>query len=140
GETEIDVLGAHSWSLRDGGDLQGLRYLASFVRPSQPEIPRLAKSAAAVLGERTRSAALHAYQQDADRTDQIVDALARSIHARRLTYANPPAGWEGMAQRIRTAGEILDESVAACRDPTGLLDGVPEGTETGAQPWSAHGR
>ncbi|HLR96447.1 MAG TPA: DUF4011 domain-containing protein [Jiangellaceae bacterium] len=138
-ETEIDVLGANSWYLRDGGDLQGLRYLASFVRPSQPEIPRLAKSAAAVLGERTRSDALNAYQQDADRTDQIVDALARSIHARRLTYANPPAGWEGMAQRIRTAGEILDESLATCLDLTVLLAGVLEETGIDAQLWIAQG-
>lgn len=135
-----EVLGAHTWILApdDPADL------AAFVRPHQPAIARLTKDAAEILGTLTPSDALDAYQQAGttptwERTDRIVEAFTRAIHARGLTYANPPASWRDQSQTIRPADEILETGLGTCLDLTVLLAGSLEQAGIDTQLWLVPG-
>ena len=135
----VDVLGPNSWRLAAADDTQDLRFLTAFVRPQQPAVSALISEATEILRAATGSDALDAYQAQAERTDQIVDAVCRALHARGITYANPPAGWIGVAQRIRPAQEVLEDRRGTCLDLAVLLAAALEDVGIDVQLWLAKG-
>lgn len=139
-EPTIEVLGAHTWILASDDPAD----LAAFVRPHQPAIARLTKEAAGILGTLSDSDALNAYQQSDTartwkRTDEIVEAFTRAIHAHGVTYANPPASWRSQSQTIRPADEILETGLGTCLDLTVMLAGALEQAGIDAQMWLVPG-
>lgn len=127
------VHGPRNWRLASEGMRE--QTLPGFVQPQQPILSELLKDAAAILQERTGSSALDAYQGEPERTDAIVDAIARAVHARGLTYANPPASWAERTQRIRMAQEVVSDGLATCLDSTVLVASLLEQAGIDGQLW-----
>ncbi|QIX27212.1 DUF4011 domain-containing protein [Nocardioides sp. JQ2195] len=107
--------------------------LASFVRPNHPEIAKVAREAAALLGETTGDASFFAYQigdvaQAEDRADATVTAVYEALRARSIAYAEPPPGWDyrGDGQRIRDHGAVAKSGLGTCMDTTVLTAAVLE--------------
>ena len=90
--------------------------LAAFVRPNDPAVAELLRSASAILDERTGSSSLEGYQSGPRRVRDIAEAVFDALAARRLTYAEPPASFEGTGQRIRTHTQVLADGLGTCLD------------------------
>lgn len=90
--------------------------LAAFVRPNDPVIGELLRSASRLIDERTGSSSLEGYQSGPARVRDIAEALYDALGARRVTYAEPPASFEGTGQRIRTHGQVFTEGLGTCLD------------------------
>lgn len=130
---KVTVYGPRNWLMASDGIRE--RTLAGFVQPQQPVLAEVLREADAILTERTGRGGLNAYQESAERNDDIVDAIARALHARGLTYANPPAAWAEHTQRIRSAEEVLSERLATCLDSTVLMASLLEQAGIDAQLW-----
>lgn len=131
-----EVYGPRNWRLTDGDRDQSL---LGFVQPQQPVLAEILREAGAILLERTGEPGLDAYQQDVARTDAIVDAILRAVHARHITYANPPASWAGVTQRIRSAEEVLTERLGTCLDTSMLVASLLEQAGIDAHLWLLRG-
>src|SRR5699024_12633403 len=104
-------------------------------QPQQPVLAEILREADRILTDRTGHGGLDANQGSAERTDDIVDAIARAVHARDITYANPPAAWAERTQRIRSAEEVLSENLATCLDSTVLMASLLEQAGIDAPLW-----
>lgn len=131
------VFGTRNWRL--ARDEAPEVTLPAFVQPQQPVLAELLREAGEILAAQTGSSSLNAYQESSDRTDAIVDAVARAVHARGITYANPPAAWAESTQRIRSAEEVLTERLGTCLDTTVLLASLFEQAGIEAQLWLLRG-
>lgn len=107
--------------------------LASFVRPNHPDVARIARDAASIKLSATGDGGFHASQVDdpAAQTAEIessVTAVYQAIQRRRLSYSEPPPGWDYVseAQRIRDHGAVAEGGLATCLDSTVLLAAVLE--------------
>ena len=127
------VYGPRNWRLARDGAPEAT--LPGFVQPQQPALAELLRDAAGILEKRTGSSALDAYQSGQERTEAIVDAIARAVHARRITYANPPAAWAEHTQRIRSAEEVLTDRMGTCLDTTVLIASALEQAGIDTQLW-----
>ncbi|GAB3919461.1 hypothetical protein GCM10027613_23400 [Microlunatus endophyticus] len=90
--------------------------LAAFVRPNDPAIQDLLKEASRILGERTNSSSLEGYQAGPGRVQEMAGAIYDALAARRITYIEPPASFEGTGQRIRTHAQVLQDGLGTCLD------------------------
>lgn len=133
----ITVHGPRNWRLAPDDGVE--HTLAGFVQPQEPALSGLLREADTILAARTGRGGLDAYQGDEERNDAIVDAICRAVHARGLTYANPPAAWAEDTQRIRSAPEVLEERLATCLDSTVLLASLLEQAGIDGQLWLLHG-
>src|SRR5699024_4791241 len=133
----VTVYGPRNWLL--AGDGHRERTLAGFVQPQQPVLAEILREADRILTDRTGHGGLDANQGSAERNDDIVDAIARAVHARDITYANPPAAWAERTQRIRSAEEVLSEHLATCLDSTVLMASLLEQAGIDAQLWLLDG-
>ena len=90
--------------------------LAAFVRPNDPAVAELLRSASAVIGQRTGSSSLEGYQAGPARVREIAEAVFQAVADRHLTYVEPPASFEGTGQRIRSHSQVLSEGLGTCLD------------------------
>ena len=96
--------------------------LACFIAPNQMDIPKILLSASGLLENWTGSPALDAYQsQDSNRVRMQVAAIYGAIQQLNITYAVPPASFELLGQRIRTADVLLRDHLGTCLDLTLLF-------------------
>ena len=72
------------------------------------------------------SASLQGYQAGPERVDDVVRAVFDAARARTIRYAEPPASWGDVGQRVRTPTQVLDERVGTCLDTTLALAAVLE--------------
>jgi hypothetical protein len=114
----VRVLARDEWGgLSAMGEL-----LPAFVTPNDPALAGLLKSAAAVLGDSGQSTALNGYQSgDPNRAYLLAAALWSAVGAKSLTYANPPASFEAVGQKVRRVGTVLGDGLATCLDSTLLF-------------------
>lgn len=118
-DVPVTLLAAHQW-LADPV-LISLEMLAAHVQPNHPALAPLIQDAAAQLEVTTGSGALVGYQLGAERVDQTVDAIVRSIRQRDIRYSVPPASWTDDGQKIRTPDEVLESRIGTCLDTAVLL-------------------
>ncbi|NUQ00291.1 MAG: hypothetical protein HUU35_10605, partial [Armatimonadetes bacterium] len=91
--------------------------LAAFVTPNHPGIERLLAEATDWLGRWTGDHSLAGYQDgDPQRVMQLVAAIYLVLQQRGLRYINPPASFESMGQKIRTAERLLENRLGTCLD------------------------
>lgn len=101
----------------------GLRYnpdlLAAFVQPNHPMVKSLLKSASNWLKKWKKSPSLEGYQKkDANRVLEQAAAAYAAIQELDISYANPPASFEDIGQRIRMPDEIKEFRLGTCMDMT----------------------
>jgi hypothetical protein len=111
----IDVLAFDEWS----GNATIPEMIAAFVTPNHPEITKVVKKAAAILGDWTGDPSLNAYQtNDPNRVRQQVAAVYAALQAENITYCVPPASFETSGQRIRLCDAVLNQKLGTCLDLT----------------------
>jgi hypothetical protein len=91
--------------------------LAAFVTPNAPQLTALARDAARRLEQRTRNGALDGYQSGSpERAQRIAEACCEALAALAPAYAGGRASFEPDGQKVRTAGEVVDERLGNCID------------------------
>jgi hypothetical protein len=90
--------------------------LAAFVRPNDPAITAVLQEAAELLRDRTGSSSLQGYQAGVSRVQAIAEAIYQALAARKITYIEPPASFEGASQRIRSHTAVLEDHLGTCLD------------------------
>ena len=95
--------------------------LATFVTPGHPVIASVLKRVRDRLGELTGDPALDGYQRrSADRVRAMVQALFETLQRLGITYAEVPAGFARVGQRIRLPEKLLEDQMGCCLDVTVL--------------------
>lgn len=96
----------------------GLEMLAAHVMPNSPVIETLLSEASVRLKATTGSPSIEGYQSGPERVDEIAAAVFESMRDRQIRYANPPASWTDVGQKVRTPDEVLEGRVGTCLDTT----------------------
>ncbi|HTK67703.1 MAG TPA: DUF4011 domain-containing protein [Pseudonocardia sp.] len=135
--TDVRLLAAHQW-LRQPPTL-AMEMLAAHVMPNHPAVAHLLREAADRLQASTGSPSLEGYQSGPERVDAIVEAIYLAMQARDIGYAEPPASWGDVGQKVRTPGEVLDERVGTCLDTVVVMAAALE--QSGIRPllWVVEG-
>lgn len=115
----VRVLAAQQWLAVPPGLADEL--LASFVMPNAPEITALMHRTADRLQAATGNDALNGYQAGAQRVDAMVEAIFDELRAGGIRYAEPPASWADVGQKIRTPAEVIDGHIGTCLDTTVVM-------------------
>ena len=101
--------------------------LAAYITPNHPAIAGLMQSAVKYLEKWTGKPAFDAYQSgDPNRVLMMAAAAYAAIQEKNIFYAESPASFEDMGQRIRLADDILENRFANCMDITLLYAGCLE--------------
>ena len=98
------------------------QYLAAFVVPNNPILPRIKIEAARFLEQWTGSSSFDEYQtQDRNRVRAQVAAIYEALRSEGIVYSAPPASFEQTGQRIRLADKVLTEKFGTCLDTSLLI-------------------
>ncbi len=119
----LDVLAYNQWP----GTASIPDLLAAFVLPNHPAIQPLLTAASRHLKRAGGDGALNGYQQgDELYVKRMAAAVCFALAEKGVTYANPPASFEDLGQKIRTPEQILEGKLATCLDVSVLLAGALE--------------
>lgn len=101
--------------------------LPSFVMPNHPVIPMLMHDAAERLGKWKKPTALEGYQaHDPNRVRDLAAAAYAAIQKKNIVYAEPPASFSVVGQRIRTPETVMEQRLGTCMDMTLLYASLLE--------------
>jgi len=119
----IDVLAPDEWG--------GIGYLpemtAAYCLPNDPAVAVLMREAASKLAGAGLNDSLEGYQStDRKRVWELVSAVYNAVAARGIVYANPPASFEKIGQKVRFPSRVLKEELATCFDIALLFAAVLE--------------
>lgn len=115
GSVDVQILASHQWMARPAQ--LALEMLAAHVQPNAAAIAPLLVEASDLLRAATGRSALDGYQsQDPERVDAIAAAVYDAMRARDVRYAEPPASWGDVGQKVRTPAEVLDGRLGTCLD------------------------
>lgn len=114
---DVQILASHQWMARP--PQLALEMLAAHVQPNAAAIAPLLLEASDLLRVTTGRSALDGYQSDdPDRVDAIAAAVYDAMRARDVRYAEPPASWGDVGQKVRTPAEVLEGRLGTCLDTT----------------------
>ncbi|KQM81280.1 DUF4011 domain-containing protein [Agromyces sp. Leaf222] len=139
-ETSVDVqiLASNQWIATPLH--LGLELLAAHVQPNAAAIAPLLVEASDRLKSATGKSALDGYQsENPERVDAIVTAVYDAMRARDIRYAEPPASWDSIGQKVRTPGEVLEGRLGTCLDTTVTLAAVLEQAGINTTLWLLEG-
>lgn len=109
----IVVLPASHWAW-GGTDAASI---AAFVTPNAPQLADVLRDASRRLEARTGSGAIDGYaSSDKRRPQYIAEACMEALSARIAHYVLGRVGFEADGQKVRTAGEVVDEGAGNCLD------------------------
>ncbi len=118
------VLAYDQWQ----GDHFYIDHLAAFVLPNHPAIPALMHDTAMRLKKWGKSSSLEGYQsKDPNRIRDLAAAAYAAVQMKNIVYAEPPASFSVVGQRIRTPETILEQRLGTCMDMTLLYAALLEG-------------
>ena len=112
---EISVLAFDQW--------HGSRFypelLCAFITPNNPQIPAVITKAAGLLKEWTGDPSFDAYQsKDPNRVVKQAAALYAVIKQMNIVYAEAPASYEALGQRVRLCDAVMEQKIGNCLDMT----------------------
>lgn len=101
--------------------------LCSFITPNHSEIASVITKSAALLGEWTGSPSFDGYQsKDPNRVIKQAAAIYAAIKQMNIIYAEAPASYETMGQRVRLCDMVLQQKMGNCLDMTMLYSSCLE--------------
>lgn len=122
-QSPIDILAYDEWN----GTQTLPEIIAAFVTPNHPEISRLLRQVANLLGEWTGTPSLDAYQsKDPKRVRLQLAAIFSVLQAQNIAYCVPPASFEEQGQKIRLPDAIQEHKLATCLDLAVLFTACAE--------------
>lgn len=120
---QMQVLAYDQWQ---GGETYR-DILPAFVLPNHPLIPALMHDAADRLAKWNKPTSLEGYQaHDPNRVRDLAAAAYAAIQKKNIVYAEPPASFSVMGQRIRTPETIMEQRLGTCMDMTLLYAALLE--------------
>lgn len=91
--------------------------LVSFVTPNHPAVTKILARAAVFLGQWTGDPSLDGYQsRDPNRILNQAGALYAALQEEKLIYAEPPASYGQVGQRVRLCDSVLKGRMGTCLD------------------------
>ena len=93
--------------------------LAAFVHPNSRSIDNIISRARELLEQKTGRGSTEGYQsvgREPERVHQMAAAVFDALRELKLAYTNPPTGFEGFGQKVRTPEDITAASAATCID------------------------
>ncbi|RYE51560.1 MAG: DUF4011 domain-containing protein, partial [Sphingobacteriales bacterium] len=112
-EFTIRALARDEW----GGVEDMARILPAFVMPNDPAVTNVITKAAQILEKNGHSSALNGYQsKSTSRVKLMVESIYHSICNLKLHYAEPPASFESIGQKIRNPTTVANDGIATCLD------------------------
>ncbi|GAA1938967.1 DUF4011 domain-containing protein [Agromyces allii] len=135
---DVQILASNQWI---AAPLHlGLELLAAHVQPNAAAIAPLLIEASDRLKSATGNSALDGYQsENPGRVDSIVTAVYDAMRARDIRYAEPPASWDSIGQKVRTPAEVLEGRLGTCLDTTVTLAAVLEQAGINTTLWLIEG-
>jgi hypothetical protein len=121
---DVRVLASNQWL--SASQVLDYEMLCSFVMPNHPAVTELMADISGRLEASTGRSALDGYQAGPERTDDIVAAVFESMRSRGIRYAEPPASWSDVGQKVRTPEEVLDGRFGTCLDTVVVMAAVLE--------------
>lgn len=101
--------------------------LPAFVLPNDPAVEKLVKQAGEFLRKNKVDDALNGYQSENKRKVwEMVSAAWSAVAELKLNYAEPPASFEKIGQKIRTPAAIMESRLATCLDSSLLFAAILE--------------
>lgn len=99
----VRVLAHTQWA----GTALPMELLAAHVLPNDPEVAKILKVASAELRKAGKDSSLEGYQQNsARRVVELMEAIWNAVRTLHISYAEPPASFEEIGQKIRTPSQI----------------------------------
>lgn len=134
----VVVLAANQWMATP--PQLAMEILSAFVQPHSPAISSLLVEASDRLQSKTGNSALDGYQQESsERVDAIAESIYEAIRARDIRYAEPPASWGLVGQKVRTPREVLEDRLGTCMDTTVTLAAALEQAGINSTLWLMQG-
>lgn len=112
---EIAVLAFDQWH----GSAFYPELLCAFITPNNPQIAPVITKAAGLLKEWTGDPSFDAYQsKDPNRVIKQAAAVYAVIKQMNIVYAEAPASYETLGQRVRLCDAVLEQKIGNCLDMT----------------------
>ena len=119
----VRLLARDEW----GGVSDMAQLLPAFVMPNDPAVAKLLRASADKLADHGHSSAMDGYQSDdPKRTFMLAASVYSAIAGSALHYAEPPASFELLGQKIRKPSDIIEQRLATCLDLSLLFAGTLE--------------
>jgi Protein of unknown function (DUF4011)/Swt1-like HEPN/AAA domain/REase_MTES_1575/Protein of unknown function (DUF3320) len=135
---EVTVLAANQWKATP--PQLALEILAAYIQPNAAAIAPLMVEISDRLGAATGNSSIDGYQsEDPERVDAIARAVFDAVKARHIRYAEPPASWGDIGQKVRTPAEVFDRRLGTCLDTTLTLAAVLEQCGINSTIWLLRG-
>ncbi|MDF2829653.1 MAG: hypothetical protein K0R01_2936, partial [Mycobacterium sp.] len=135
---EVTILAANQWKATP--PQLALEILAAYIQPNAAAIAPLLIEVSDRLGAATGNSSLDGYQsEDPERVDAIARAVFDAVKARDIRYAEPPASWGDIGQKVRTPAEVFDGRLGTCLDTTLALAAVLEQCGINSTIWLLRG-
>jgi hypothetical protein len=135
---EVNILAANQWKATP--PQLALEMLAAYIQPNAAAIAPLMVDISDRLHALTGNSAIDGYQsENPERVDAIARAAFQAIKARDIRYAEPPASWGDIGQKVRTPAEVLDGRLGTCLDTTLTLAAVLEQCGINSTIWLLRG-
>ena len=135
---EVTILAANQWKATP--PQLALEILAAYIQPNAAAIAPLMVEVSDRLGAATGSSSIDGYQsENPDRVDAIARAVFDTVKARDIRYAEPPASWGDIGQKVRTPAEVFDGRLGTCLDTTLALAAVLEQCGINSTIWLLRG-
>ncbi|MGX7112750.1 DUF4011 domain-containing protein [Gemella cuniculi] len=101
--------------------------IASFVLPNIPKVVELLPRVSQILKENTGNNSITGYQTgDKNRVREQMAAIYSAIYEQNIFYAEIPAGFDTIGQRVRTPEEVLSAKMGNCIEMSTLYASVAE--------------
>lgn len=122
---DVNILAANQWKATP--PQLALEILATHVQPNAAAVAALMIDVSDRLGAATGSSSIDGYQSESpERVDAIARAVFDAVKARDIRYAEPPASWGDVGQKVRTPAEVLEGRLGTCLDTTMVLAALLE--------------
>lgn len=134
----VNILAANQWKATP--PQLALEILAAYIQPNAAAIATLMLDISDRLQAATGNSSIDGYQsENPDRVDAIARAVFDAMKARNIRYAEPPASWGDIGQKVRTPAEVLDGRLGTCLDTTLVMAAALEQCGINSTIWLIRG-
>jgi len=134
----VNILAANQWKAVP--PQLAMELMAAYVQPNAAAVATLLLDVSDRLKASTGNPALDGYQsEDPERVDAIARAVFDAMKARDIRYAEPPASWGDVGQKVRTPAEVLEGRLGTCLDTTLVMAAVLEQCGINSTIWLLRG-
>ena len=134
----VKILAANQWKAVPAQ--LAMELTAAYAQPNSSAVAALLLEVSDRLKAATGNSALDGYQsEDSERVDAIARAVFEAMQARDIRYAEPPASWGDVGQKVRTPAEVLEGRLGTCLDTTLVMAAVLEQCGINSTIWLLRG-